>query len=165
MSVQSEDVLLTWDDDKSQRSLAELARSAKQGEIITSHFCKQRGSKAPHYRKPREQPDTWLLQAPAGLVLQHVFGQAVLGHWQSFQPSRPWFDTQVGQITCLGKDPSHKRSYWWNVQIAKFSQFPEILSNLAIVRLHASTIFTQGVVCITEELCLRINIYLSERLV
>ena len=34
VSVQSEDVLLTWDDDKSQRSLAELARSAKQGEIV-----------------------------------------------------------------------------------------------------------------------------------
>ena len=34
MSVQSEDVLLTWDDDKSQRSLAELARTAKQGRIV-----------------------------------------------------------------------------------------------------------------------------------
>ena len=56
MSVQSEDVLLTWDDDKSQRSLAELARSAKQGEIID--IALYRGSKAPHYRKPREQPDT-----------------------------------------------------------------------------------------------------------
>eukprot|EP00092_Neocalanus_flemingeri_P012650 GFUD01013633.1.p1 GENE.GFUD01013633.1~~GFUD01013633.1.p1 ORF type:complete len:2696 (-),score=487.89 GFUD01013633.1:214-8301(-) len=31
VSVQSEDVLLTWDDDKNQRSLADLARTAKQG--------------------------------------------------------------------------------------------------------------------------------------
>ena len=31
LKVVSEDVLLTWDDDKCQRSLGELARSAKQG--------------------------------------------------------------------------------------------------------------------------------------